>query len=93
MDRRRLRRLKSNVMVGLMAAAVVVAVLPLFLILASLVLRGAQSLTPEFFVNRPAPVGETGGGVAHAILGTLMIVGVASLVAVPVGIGAGIFAS
>ena len=93
MDRRKLRRLKSNVMVGLMAAAVVVAVLPLFLILASLVLRGAQSLTPEFFVNRPAPVGETGGGVAHAILGTLMIVGVASLVAVPVGIGAGIFAS
>lgn len=93
MDRRELRRLKSNAMVALMAAAVAIAVLPLVLILGSLVLRGAQSLSWEFFVNRPAPVGETGGGVAHAILGTLMIVGVASLVAVPVGIAAGIYAS
>jgi phosphate transport system permease protein len=93
MDRRKVRRLKSNAMVVLMGAAVVVAVLPLFLILASLVLRGADSLTVSFFTNRPAPVGETGGGVAHAILGTLMIVGMASLVAVPVGIAAGLYAS
>lgn len=93
MDRRELRRLKSNAMVALMATAVVIAVLPLVLILGSLVLRGAQSLSWEFFVNRPAPVGETGGGVAHAILGTLMIVGVASAVAVPIGIAAGIHAS
>ncbi len=93
MDRRAFRRVKSNAMVALMAVAVVVAVLPLVLILGSLVLRGAQSLSWEFFVNRPAPVGETGGGVAHAILGTLMIVGVGSLVAVPIGIAAGIYAS
>lgn len=93
MDRRARRRAKSRAMVALMGVAVVVAVLPLFLILASLVLRGAQSLSPEFFVNRPAPVGETGGGVAHAIIGTLMIVGTAALVAVPVGISAGLYAS
>lgn len=93
MDRRAFRRVKSNAMVALMAVAVVVAVLPLVLILGSLVLRGAQSLSWEFFVNRPAPVGEVGGGVAHAILGTLMIVGVGSLVAVPIGIAAGIYAS
>ena len=80
-------------MVGLMGIAVVLAVLPLFLILGSLVVQGASSLSWGFFVNRPAPVGETGGGVAHAITGTLMIIGVASLVGVPIGIGAGLFAS
>ena len=93
MDPRARRRAKSRVMVALMGVTVVVAMLPLILILASLVLRGAQSLSPEFFVNRPAPVGELGGGVAHAILGTLMIVGTAALVAVPVGIAAGLYAS
>jgi phosphate transport system permease protein len=80
-------------MVALMALAVVVAVLPLFLILGSLVMRGASSLSWSFFVNRAAPVGEVGGGVAHAILGTLSIVGVASLIGIPLGIAAGLYAS
>ncbi len=87
------RRAKSNLMVGVMAAAVLVAVLPLVLILASLVAKGASSLSVDFFLHRAAPVGETGGGVAHAILGTLTIVGVASLVGVPVGIAAGLYAT
>ena len=93
MDRRALRRGKSRLMVGLMGIAVVLAVLPLFLILGSLVIEGASSLSLGFFTNRPVPVGESGGGVAHAITGTLMIVGVASLVGIPIGIGAGLYAS
>lgn len=80
-------------MVTLMGVTVVLAVLPLFLIIGSLVLQGASSLSFDFFVNRPAPVGESGGGVAHAILGTLMIVGVASLVGLPLGIAGGLYAS
>lgn len=80
-------------MVSLMGVAVVLAVLPLFLILGSLVVQGASSLSFGFFVNRPVPVGESGGGVAHAIMGTLMIVGAASLAGVPIGIAAGLFAS
>lgn len=80
-------------MVALMAVAVVLAVLPLILILGSLILQGASSLSPSFFFNRPVPVGETGGGVAHAIAGTLMIVGVASLAGIPIGIAAGIYTS
>ena len=92
-NRRALRRGKSRVMVALMGIAVALAVLPLFFILGSLIIQGASSLSLDFFLNRPAPVGETGGGVAHAITGTLMIVGVASLVGVPVGIAAGLFAS
>lgn len=93
MDRRALRRGKSRVMVALMGAAVIVAVLPLLLILVSLFTKGAGSLSLDFFVNRPVPAGETGGGVAHAITGTLMIVGVAALIGIPVGIAAGLYAS
>lgn len=93
MDARVRRRIRSRVMVALMGVTVLLALLPLLLILGSLVLRGAQSLSFAFFTNRPAPVGETGGGVAHAILGTLMIVGTAALVAVPVGVAAGLYAS
>ena len=77
-------------MVGLMMLAVVIAVVPLFVILGSLIVRGASSLSLAFFTNVPAPSGETGGGVLHAIVGTLMIVGMASLIGIPVGLGAGI---
>jgi phosphate transport system permease protein len=91
MNRRILRRLFSNLMVGLMIGAVIVALAPLFFILANLVIKGASSLSLDFFTKTPAPAGESGGGVAHAIVGTLMIVGVASLIGLPIGIGAGIY--
>ena len=89
--RRALRRVKSNVMVGLMIAAVIVAVLPLVFILAMLIIKGASSLNVAFFTRMPAPAGEVGGGVANAIVGTLIIVGTAALMGLPIGIGAGIY--
>jgi phosphate transport system permease protein len=90
-NRRVLRRLVSNAMVGLMVFAVVVALLPLFFILFDLIVKGAGSLSVDFFTKMPAPAGESGGGVAHAIVGTLIIVGTASLIGLPIGIGAGIY--
>jgi phosphate transport system permease protein len=90
-NRRVIRRLVSNAMVGLMIVAVVVALLPLFFILFDLVVKGAGSLSVDFFTKMPAPAGETGGGVAHAIVGTLIIVGTASLIGLPIGIAAGIY--
>jgi phosphate transport system permease protein len=78
-------------MVGLMVAAVVLAVIPLFLILTDLAVKGASSLSWDFFTRMPVPAGETGGGVANAIVGTLIIVGTASLIGIPVGVGAGIY--
>lgn len=89
--RRAMRRLVSNAAVGLMVAAVVVALLPLFFILFDLVIKGAGSLSIDFFTKTPAPAGEIGGGVAHAIVGTLLIVGMASLIGLPVGVAAGIY--
>lgn len=91
MNRRAFRRLKSNAMVGLMIVAVMLAVLPLLFILADLVIKGAGSLDVAFFTETPAPAGESGGGVVHAIVGTLIIVGLAALIGLPVGIGAGIY--
>ena len=91
MNRRVVRRFVSNAMVGLMVLAVVVALLPLFFILADLIVKGAGSLSVDFFTKMPAPAGETGGGVAHAIVGTLIIVGTASLIGLPVGVAAGIY--
>ncbi len=91
MNRRLLRRLIGRLMVGLMMGAVAVALLPLFFILLDLVVKGAGSLSVDFFTRTPAPAGETGGGVAHAIVGTLIIVGTASLMGLPLGIAAGIY--
>jgi len=90
-NRRVLRRWMSNVMVGVMAFSVVLAVVPLLWILGTLILRGATSLNLAFFTQMPVPAGESGGGVAHAIVGTLLIVGQACLFGLPVGIAAGIY--
>jgi phosphate transport system permease protein len=90
-NRRTFRRLASNGMVVLMLVAVVVAVLPLFFILLDLTLKGAGSLSLDFFTKTPAPAGETGGGVAHAIVGTLIMVGTAGLIGLPIGVAAGIY--
>jgi phosphate transport system permease protein len=78
-------------MVGLMIVAVIIAVLPLVFILLNLIVKGAGSLSLAFFTRTPVPAGEMGGGVAHAIVGTLMIVGMASVIGVPIGMGAGLF--
>ncbi len=85
------RRLRGHLIVGLLGVAVVVAVLPLLLILGTLVVKGATSLDLAFFTEIPVPAGETGGGVVHGIVGTLLIVGIAALIAVPVGVGAGLY--
>jgi phosphate transport system permease protein len=90
-NRRVIRRGISNFMVGLMIGAVVVALIPLFFILLNLVLKGAGSLSFEFFTRTPAPAGESGGGVVHALVGTLLIVGTASLIGLPIGVCAGIY--
>jgi phosphate transport system permease protein len=86
-----LRRGFSNLMVGLMIGAVLVALLPLVFILLDLVLKGAGSLSLEFFTRTPAPAGESGGGGAHANGGTLLIVGTPSQIGLPLGIAAGIY--
>jgi phosphate transport system permease protein len=71
-------------------AALVVTV-PLFLILGTVIYRGLPALTWSFFTQIPKPIGETGGGMANAIVGSLMILFVASLIGIPLGIGTGVY--
>lgn len=78
-------------MTGLTWTAAIAAVIPLVIILAHLLLNGLGQLTPTFFTHMPSPPGERGGGVANAIVGSLILVAIAMTVAVPVGIGAGLY--
>ncbi len=85
------RKLKSNVMMGVTVAATVVTLVPLFLVLGYLLYKGASSLNLDFFIHLPKPVGQSGGGMGNAILGTMQIVGIACLLGVPIGVGAGLY--
>jgi len=85
------RRIASGVMTGLVAALSFTAVLALVLILADLIAKGASSIDWAFFTKSPVPAGETGGGVANAIVGTGVIVGLAAFIGLPIGIGAGLY--
>jgi phosphate transport system permease protein len=87
----RRRRFRSNVMIGLMYGAAVLAILPLILIVVHLLRLGGSSLSLAFFTHVQRPPGEAGGGVANGIIGTLILLGVASAVGLPVGIGAGLY--
>lgn len=85
------RKLVSGVFVAATAVAAVLVLLPLVLILFDLVVRGASSLDPDFFIRNPRAPGQPGGGVANAIVGTLIIVGTAAAIGLPLGIGAGVY--
>src|SRR6516164_3724801 len=85
------RRLTNSVALGSIALAALIVTLPLFLILGTVVMRGLPALNWSFLTEMPKPIGETGGGMANAIVGSLEILGVASLLGVPLGIGTGIY--
>jgi phosphate transport system permease protein len=70
---------------------VLLALVPLVLVLFYVIAQGATSLNLDFFTQLPKPVGETGGGMGNAIAGTLILIGLAALLAVPVGIAGGVY--
>ncbi len=85
------RRITDHVMTGVAMLTVVLVLLPLFAIFAYLVYRGAGSINWAFLTQAPKPVGEVGGGMANAIVGSMVILGLASILGVPLGVGAGIY--
>src|SRR6266545_1332769 len=76
---------------GACTLSAALVVLPLGLIVAHLLSKGLPGLSLEFFFHMPKPVGEPGGGMANAIVGTLMLVGLGSLFSVPIGVGTGVY--
>jgi phosphate transport system permease protein len=87
----RTRILWDRVVVSACTLAAGVVLLPLVLILWHLARKGLPALSLSFFLNMPKPVGEPGGGMANAIVGTLILVGLGALFAVPIGVASGVF--
>jgi phosphate transport system permease protein len=87
------RKAVSSLFVGFCGLSVLVALVPLALILFFVVAQGIQALNLDFFTHMPRPVGELGGGMANSIVGTLILTGLGSLLAVPIGIVSGIYMS
>ena len=83
--------MSNGIALGAFTLAALVVTVPLFLILGTVVYRGLPALTWSFFTQIPKPMGETGGGMANAIVGSLMLLGVASAIGIPLGIGTGVF--
>lgn len=87
----RRRRAVSAVMLTLTGVAAILVVVPLLLIFYYLIASGAGALNLDFFLKTPAPVGEPGGGMAHALLGTFALVLIAGAIGVPIAVGTGVF--
>ncbi len=87
------RRVLSGAAVGFCIGSVAIALLPLAMILFFVLRQGLTALNLDFFRQIPKPVGEPGGGMGNAILGTLMLLGMAGVLAIPVGILGGVYLS
>jgi len=84
---------KDIIFKGLIILFSVLSGIPLIIILYFIVKNGISSINWEFIINLPKPVGEIGGGIANAIIGTLILIGISSILAIPMGIGTGIYLS
>jgi phosphate transport system permease protein len=87
LKRNRLNRLCT----AIAATCAAVAILPLVLVLAYVLIKGASLLSPSLFTQLPPPPGLDGGGIGNAVIGTLIVTLVASLIAIPIGVGGGIY--
>lgn len=85
------RRSVNNLVTGAAVSAVILVLLPLIAVFGYLLYKGIGSINWDFLTQTPRPPGETGGGMANAIAGSMLILGIGSLAGVPIGIGAGIY--
>jgi phosphate transport system permease protein len=87
------RTIFGQIMTGMAAACLGITLVPLFAILGFVIVQGFKSLNTDLFTKLPPPPGLTGGGIANAIIGTLIVVGIATAIAVPVGVLAAVYLS
>ena len=87
--RSKFRALTDHTVTVLAVLATILVIVPLAVIFAELIYKGVSSLNLDFFTKVPAPEGETGGGMANAIVGSGVLLGVASVIGIPIGIGSG----
>ena len=87
------RRSVNTLMIGITALSTALAVLALAAVLGYVMINGISALSLDFFAGLPTPVGVPGGGIANAIAGSFVVLGLATLFALPIGLGAGIYLS
>ena len=87
------RKFVNAVMCSALGFATVAMVVPLFLVFGYALFQGAPALNWSFFTELPKPVGELGGGMANALLGTTTVVGIAAFIGVPWGVAIGVWLS
>jgi phosphate transport system permease protein len=93
MNYRLYRKFKNTLFLLLTLASALAVLIPLFMIIQFVLVQGASSLSLSFFTELPKPVGETGGGMRHAILGTIYIVLLGAAIAIPIGVTCGVYLS
>jgi len=87
------RKFKSSAMITLCLISVLIAIVPLFVILLYTISKGVDAISWDFFTKMPKPAGEAGGGMANALVGSGILLGLGSIVGLPVGILSGIYLS
>jgi len=87
----KIRTFKDKLFLSFVLLFALSSILPLFFIIFYLTKQGISAINWHFLVNLPKPVGETGGGISNAIVGTFLLVILASAFAIPIGIGAGVY--
>lgn len=87
------RKIKSRVMTLISILCAVAVIVPLFIILFYTLKQGLSAINWSFFTQMPKPAGEAGGGMANALMGTAILIGLGSLMGIPVGIFSGIYLS
>ncbi len=85
------RNVSSRILTFIAGMFSIVAVLPLILVLGYVIVKGGSKISLVLFTELPPPPGLDGGGIANAIVGTLVVTFIAALIAIPVGVGGGIF--
>ncbi len=93
LSRNRRRRIVNVVMLGMTALFTLLSISVLFFVLGYLVVKGGRSINLAFFTALPKPVGETGGGMANALVGSAKMLGIAAVTGLPVGLMAGLYLS
>jgi phosphate transport system permease protein len=85
------RKIKNNIFKSLIVIFALASAVPLLVILFFITKEGISSLNLNFLLNLPKPVGESGGGIANAIVGTIILIVIATVISVPAGIAIGIY--
>lgn len=93
MNKFKFRKIRNTLFLVSLSLAAATCLAPLLAVVTFMLQKGATSLNLDFFTHLPVPVGEAGGGMVHAILGTMYMVVLGALIAVPMGLVGGIYLS